>query len=255
MVTSRREGNSIFYRRALPSPKAQTSTLLLALYRQIDAIELGDTVSQRLLAIQQERGQASRQFFSDNADKFRSQQDLIASYPIYAEAVSEFLNHTPLPHKERALEVGPGQGEFLAQLSPHFKQVIALDNSQSMLNQAQGFAAQKKITNIEFICGDTAMAREQLANVDCAVINMVLHHVPSPASIFDDVSALLRPGAALLLCDLCHHDQEWAREACGDVWLGFEPDDISSWAMAAGLEEGQSQYLACAMAKSIATIF
>jgi len=76
------------------------------------------------------------------------------------------------------------------------------------------------------------------------VINMVLHHVPSPAQIFDDVSHLLKTGGCLLVADLCHHNQQWAKEACGDVWLGFEPDDFSHWAQQAGLQTGQSQYIA-----------
>jgi SAM-dependent methyltransferase len=76
------------------------------------------------------------------------------------------------------------------------------------------------------------------------VINMVLHHVPSPGRLFEDIGRLLNKNGCLLISDLCHHDQQWAREACGDVWLGFEPDDFSGWARHAGLQEGQSQYMA-----------
>jgi ArsR family transcriptional regulator len=43
---------------------------------------------------------------------------------------------------------------------------------------------------------------------------------------------------------LCPHDQVWAREACGDVWLGLDPEDISLWASTVGLVEGQNLYFA-----------
>ncbi|HYQ38667.1 MAG TPA: ArsR family transcriptional regulator, partial [Pseudomonas sp.] len=31
--------------------------------------------------------------------------------------------------------------------------------------------------------------------------------------------------------------------ACGDVWLGFEQDELARWAEQAGLESGESLYL------------
>lgn len=245
LVATRREGNSIFYRRALPEGEpTREMSWVQTLFQRLDTTPLSTKVQAQLEMIRAERDQASKQFFADNATKFRVQQDLIASYPVYAEAVTELLTSTPLPSLGRALEVGPGEGEFLAQLAPRFEQVVALDNAKSMLDKAEGFASKQALNNIAFVCGDTGLARQELEPVDCVVVNMVLHHVPSPASIFEDISALLKPGGALLICDLCHHDQQWAREACGDQWLGFEPDDFSNWAQAAQLREGQSQYMA-----------
>jgi hypothetical protein len=72
----------------------------------------------------------------------------------------------------------------------------------------------------------------------------VLHHTPSPATLLEDISGSLKSGGLLLITELCRHDQEWAQEACGDLWLGFDPEDLRSWAEAAGLREGQSVYFA-----------
>jgi len=47
-----------------------------------------------------------------------------------------------------------------------------------------------------------------------------------------------------VLTELCEHEQAWAREACGDVWLGFAPEQLSLWAAASGLREGRADYLA-----------
>ena len=78
---------------------------------------------------------------------------------------------------------------------------------------------------------------------DCIVANMVLHHVPSPAGIFSQAGRLLKPGGSFLISELCRHDQEWAKTSCGDLWLGFSPDDLSLWAQHAGFVNGDSQYL------------
>lgn len=244
LVATRREGNSIFYRRALPGAESPFRQLLDSLFQTLDRQPLAAEYRDQLKAIQRERAAASQAFFSDNASKFRAQQDLIASHAVYAQAVTDMLANTKLPEYGTALEVGPGEGEFLAVLSPRFERVLALDNSAFMLDKARAFATQAQLENVEFIHGDTETALQQAIAVDCAVINMVLHHVPSPGRLFEDISQLLKRNGCLLISDLCHHDQQWARDACGDVWLGFEPDDFSSWAHHAGLTEGQSQYMA-----------
>ncbi|MBL4865121.1 MAG: winged helix-turn-helix transcriptional regulator, partial [Pseudomonadales bacterium] len=46
-VTTRREGNSIFYRRALPQQSKPSGRLLQALYQSVDASKLPDATSER----------------------------------------------------------------------------------------------------------------------------------------------------------------------------------------------------------------
>lgn len=244
LLTTRREGNSIFYRRAYLSPDNQLASLQQALFASVDQLAIDDSLQHHLIQLEQERSQASQQFFAENAHKFREQQDLIASYPVYAEQMAQLLQNTPLRESGLALEVGPGEGEFLAVLNAQFKQVVALDNTANMLEKARVFAAQKQLRNIEFIHGDTHGLADRKILADCIVVNMVLHHTPSPADIFHDLSRALAPKGALLICDLCRHEQTWARDACGDLWQGFEPQDFSRWAAAAGLDEGQSVYFA-----------
>jgi ubiquinone/menaquinone biosynthesis C-methylase UbiE/DNA-binding transcriptional ArsR family regulator len=244
LLGSRREGNSIFYRRAYLSPEHLLVNLQQQLFATVDEIQLSADLQQKVQTLQQERNQAAQTFFTENADKFRAQQDLIASYPVYADQVTSLLNNTLLKHKHLALEIGPGEGEFLAVLSQQFNQVVALDNSKHMLEKAKQFVQTKSLRNIELILGDTQTLDAQKILADCIVVNMVLHHTASPADIFVDLSRSLAPGGALLICDLCRHEQTWAREACGDLWQGFEPQDFSRWAKAAKLDEGQSVYFA-----------
>lgn len=244
LLSSRREANSIFYRRAYLSPDHPFASLQQQLFASLDLLPIAEHLRAPIIELQQERSQAAQQFFSENADKFRAQQDLIASYPVYAEQMTQLLNNTALRDKKLALEVGPGEGEFLAVLAQQFNQVVALDNAANMLEKAKKFAQDNHLRNIEFIHGDTQSLPGHKVLADCILVNMVLHHTPSPADIFQDLSRALAPAGALLICDLCRHEQDWARDACGDLWQGFDPQDFSRWAKAAGLEEGQSVYFA-----------
>lgn len=244
MVASRREGNSIYYRRAHAAAGDPLLELQTAIYRGLDQLPLDPLVRERLSEVQQERARASQQFFADNADKFREQQDLIASYPVYGEHAAEMLEKIPHAARGVALEIGPGEGEFLNVLGQLYERVYALDNSAEMLEQARRFAFANKLDNVELWLGESQLAVEKKLAVDCVVINMVLHHVPSPGDMFFDAAQVLNPGGVLLVTDLCRHDQHWASESCGDIWLGFEPSDLSEWATEAGLLEGQSSYFA-----------
>lgn len=243
LVTTRREGNSIFYRRANYAPEDPFAGLKRELFRQIDTAPPAPPLV-HLDRVWRDRSEASRRFFLENANKFREQQDLIAGFEVYGHQVAELLALSPQRACERALEVGPGAGEFLPVLSARFARVLALDNSPEMLAQARQLAEQAVLGNIEFIEGDTGYLRQQPAAFDCAVANMVLHHTPSPASLLADIGFSLKPGGVLLLTELCRHDQSWTRDACGDLWLGFDPEDLQNWAETAGLQEGQSVYFA-----------
>jgi ubiquinone/menaquinone biosynthesis C-methylase UbiE/DNA-binding transcriptional ArsR family regulator len=243
-VVSRREGNTIFYRRAPLARLAELNILQLHLFECINHLPLPADLEQRLEQLQLQRQQLSQEFFQQNAHKFRAQQDLIASYEQYADTVAQLLNDAPLQRHQLALEVGPGDGAFLGHLAPRFARVVALDNAPEMLEQARAMAASSGFDNIEFIDGDTGDAARRGIQADCIIVNMVLHHTPSPAEIFSDLAVCLAPDGVLLVTDLCSHDQVWARESCGDVWLGFEPGDLVTWAQQAGLREIASEYLA-----------
>ena len=242
LTSSQREGNSIFYRRPLTTGNDGMSEWLRSLYRAIDQTPNDDDVTHAVEKVLIERAEACADFFARHADDFREQQDLIASYEQYGDALATILDSfaTQGERSGYALEVGPGEGAFLDVLSQKFEQVVGLDISPDMLAKAERFCQNAGLDNVTLLQGTTASV--SIEPVDFAVANMVLHHVPSPKTIFQDVAQRLRPGGTFLVTDLCRHDQAWARESCGDLWLGFEPADLSQWAVEAGLKEGQSQY-------------
>ncbi len=246
MVSTRREGNSIFYRRGRihQFDEGEHDELDLAramLFDNIDLIDLSASVSKRISDVYDQRAEASRRFFSEHGSSLKEKQDLIAAFEVYGEQVAQFLNANL---SGLALEVGPGEGQFLQYLSEKFSTVIALDNSEIMLQSAREKCTKNNLKNIEFVLGDTQWCADQTQKFNSIIINMVLHHTPSPQQIFKDVSTSLTHDGQLLICELCQHNQDWTRQACGDLWLGFDTDELTRWASAANLHEGESTYLA-----------
>lgn len=244
LVTTRREGNNCFYRRSIWPHDDRFANLQRAIYQGIDYSPLSTTLQKSIAIIEQQRTASSNRFFIENADKFRQQQDLIASFEQYGDAAAEFLYAMPIPAKLHAIEIGPGEGLFLPRLASLFEQVTAVDTSAAMLEKCQQLIAEQQLTNVHTLHGNASLAVKQELLADALIINMVLHHVATPAELFADAYQLLKPGGALLVTELGLHDQIWAQEACGDIWLGFDPEELSYWARKAGLFEGESSFLA-----------
>ncbi|MDE1197441.1 ArsR family transcriptional regulator [Pseudomonas sp. Bc-h] len=241
LVATRREGNAIFYRRALPHTEQIGGKLHAALLEEVDGLTLPDDVQARIGLVHRQRANASQDFFARTAEKFRAQQDLIAGLPQYRDSLLSLLDKLSFDADATAVEVGPGDGGFLPDLAQRFRHVTGLDNSPAMLDLARSICERNALDNVELKLADALSDANVFA--DCVVLNMVLHHFAAPAEALKQLANLLRPGASLLITELCSHDQSWAREACGDLWLGFEQEDLARWAIAAGLVPGESLYV------------
>ncbi|MGG2395402.1 ArsR/SmtB family transcription factor [Pseudomonas sp. SH1-B] len=237
LVATRREGNAIFYRRALP-----TGRLHAALLDDIDELPVAADMQARIAAVHQQRATVSREFFARMASNFQAQQDLIAGLPQYRDSLLTLLDSLGFATTATAMEIGPGDGAFLPELAKRFAQVTALDNSEAMLELAHQRCTAEGLGNVELRLAD-ALDVSEPSRADCVVLNMVLHHFATPAEAFRQLARQVKPGGSLLISELCSHDQSWAREACGDLWLGFEQDDLSRWASAAGLIPSESLYI------------
>lgn len=243
LVSTRKEGNTIFYRRALPPPEGISSDVMRSLFSAVDTLSLSPSLTGRLLKVRGQRAEQSMAFFARNVDQFRQHQELIADHDLYARCVADVLEKTELPDHQRVLELGPGEGDFLATLSENFQRVYAVDNSAEMLAISQQRVKERGLKNVECIHGEIDTLNALEGQFDCIVANMVLHHVASPSGIFTRVSELLKPGGSMLVSELSSHNQDWVRESCGDLWLGFSVEDLDGWALDAGLAIGESQYL------------
>ncbi|MFJ5256216.1 ArsR/SmtB family transcription factor, partial [Pseudomonas sp. NPDC088414] len=238
LVATRREGNAIFYRRALPHTELLGGKLHAALLEEVDNLALPDDVQARIAQVHGQREAASQDFFTRVAEKFRAQQDLIAGLPQYRDSVLALLDKLNFNGAATAIEVGPGDGAFLPELARRFSNVTALDNSPAMLELARQVCERERLANVSLQLADALNGTSLTA--DCVVLNMVLHHFAAPAEALKHMAGLLQPGGSLLVTELCSHNQSWAWVSCGYLWLGCEQVDLARWATSAGLGPGES---------------
>lgn len=241
LVVTRRQGNIIFYRRALHQPIDEFYGLFISIFATIDDLPLSDETIRQLTRVYEDRASQSRLYFARNVDKFAENQGMLCEAHEYLPNLKEILDMMALPQPSRVMEVGPGQGELLKELSKRFHDVTALDDSREMLAYTRGMMVKQH--KIKFVqCAFEDFDQGSL-KFDAIVLNMVLHHLSSPPQAFHKARQLLSDGGFLVIADLCLHHQEWVKTACGDVWLGFDPIDLHEWAAGAGFAQEQSLYL------------
>ncbi len=195
LVATRREGNAIFYRRALPDSQRLGGRLHSALLEEVDGLALAQEVQARIAQVQQRRAATSQDFFLRVEEKFRAQQDLIAGLPQYRESLLALLDKLHFGAHTSALEVGPGDGGFLPDLARRFAHVTALDNSPTMLELARQVCEREALDNVTLHLADALGAADVQA--DCVVLNMVLHHFPDPAQALRQLAARVKAGGSL----------------------------------------------------------
>lgn len=236
LVTKRREGTSVFYQRALPG-----SPLLSAVFAALDAEALAPCHEAAIQEIYDARAQRSQDFFAQSADALAQQTALICAPEVYADSVVQAALAVPAEARNMALEIGPGSGLLLRALAEHFNQVHGIDNAAEMLAKTQ--AAVADVDNITLHRQDfAALAAEPTYNLVAAA--MVIHHMPSPLAFFQQAAQVLQADGLLVIAELGAHDQEWVKQLCGDVWLGFGAAQLARWASLSGFTEIQQQFLA-----------
>jgi ubiquinone/menaquinone biosynthesis C-methylase UbiE/DNA-binding HxlR family transcriptional regulator len=118
-------------------------------------------------------------------------------------------------------DLGAGEGTVSPLLSQRARQVIAVDNSEKMVDYGAAVAKRQGVTNIEYRLGDLERLPIGSSEVDLAIFHQSLHHALHPEKAVAEAWRILRPGGRVVILDLLPHSFDEARELYADVWLGF----------------------------------
>jgi ArsR family transcriptional regulator len=127
-------------------------------------------------------------------------------------------------------DLGCGAGHVSALVAPFVRRVIGVDGSAAMLAAAGDVVP----GNVDLRQGDLAALPIGDAEIDVALLVLVLHHVPDPAAALAEAARVVTPGGRLIVVDMQPHDREDYRQRMGHVWLGFADAQIARLLQAAG---------------------
>jgi ArsR family transcriptional regulator len=189
----------------------------------------------------EERRRRSQEFFDRHARQWDDLARMLLPVPEYRLRLLEQVQEGVT-----LLEIGVGTGGLLTELAARASQVIGVDHSPAMLEEARRRLTAAGITGVELRLGEMSHLPLSDASVGCVVANMVLHHAADPAQVLTEIRRVLAPGGSLLLADLARHEREAAREQLADQWLGFDEAEMTGWLGNAGFIEVEFERIAAA---------
>ncbi len=133
-----------------------------------------------------------------------------------------------------AADIGAGTGFVTEGLVLKGLNVIAVDQSEAMLQELKG-----KFEGIDCRVGEADRLPVQDETVDYAFANMYLHHTPDPRRAIKEMARILKPGGAVVITDLDKHDYAFLKEEHHDRWMGFKREDVAAWFRDAGLKDAK----------------
>ena len=227
-VEARAEGTSRHYRIASESLDPASRRLWHIVRDEVMHSTAADQDARRTQAVLSERSTRSQQFFSTSAgqwDKMRLE--------LFGRRADVALLGL-LDESWTVADLGCGTGAISQSLAPFVERVIAVDESNAMLS-----AAKKRLHGVENV--DIRNGRLEAlpladAEVDVALLFLVLHYVADPARVISEAARVVMPGGRLLALDMMPHDRQDLRQTMGHVWQGFDRSTLGAWMEAAGLE-------------------
>jgi len=226
-LQSRREGKRSFYRR-LPLADAPTRDFLQFAMR--GAKEMSEFSADRinLKRILSRRREQAQVYFNQVAGRFDRSYGPGRSWQAFGHLLLRIL--PPLT----VADLGSGEGLLSELLARRCKRVIAVDNSERMVEYGARKARKNGLKNLEFRLGDLQNPPLEPASVDLAILSQALHHAEEPIQALQGAGRILRPGGQIMILDLLQHHFEQARDLYGDRWLGFAESDLDRWLQEAG---------------------
>ncbi len=224
LVEDRRTGKNSFYRLTAPPE-------LMELLRQAEH-EIPEAKDDRtaLRGTVRKRQDKMRRYFDELAGKFGRQYVPGRSWKGIAEALLKLMPPMTIA------DLGAGEGTISQLMAQRAKRVIAIDNSEKMVEFGAELARRHGIGNLEYRLGDLEDVPIRSGTVDLAFLSQALHHAVHPERAMAEAWRILKPGGRIAVLDLNRHHFEEAREMYADLWLGFTELEIERFLKGAGFK-------------------
>jgi len=230
LVKDRRVGKNIFYSVGEDPGEATLAVLEAA---RVELKEASADKAHLVFTLKKRKDQAA-EYFNKLAGKFGRAYVPGRSW----EALSHGLLRL-LPPMVIA-DLGAGEGTLSQLLARTSKKVIAIDNSEKMVEFGSALAKEHGFSNLEYRLGDIEDPPIDANSVDVALFSQALHHAAVPQRALNGAQRILKPGGRVMILDLLSHTHEQARELYGHVWLGFSEIELHRMMKKAGFSKIES---------------
>jgi len=229
IVEDRRTGKNILYRLKAFGNGTQEQVLDVLRHAVKEIPEAGEDRDALRLALRRRQDKV-RSYFDELAGKFGRQYVPGRSWQGLAETFLMLM--PPLV----IADLGAGEGTSSQLLARRASKVIAVDNSEKMVEFGSSLARAHGVKNLEYRLGDLEDLPIKKGEVDVAFFSQSLHHAQHPLRALAEAFRIVKPGGRVIILDLLKHHFEEARALYADVWLGFSEVELRRMLSEAGFK-------------------
>lgn len=135
--------------------------------------------------------------FSDKYDFFIKKADAT-----YSSLFDDIKNE--LHQEQTVLDVATGTGIIATEIASKVKKVYGCDISPNMIDICKRKAAEKGISNVEFIVCDAYQLQYDTEMFDVVIVNNGLHVMTDPKKALFSINRVLKKGGLLIAPTYCH---------------------------------------------------
>ena len=224
LVLDRRVGKNIYYA-AVPTAMAPLRGAVAAAVAELAE---GERDRQALQLVLNKRRDRAADYFDKLAGKFGRTYVPGRSWQALAHGLLRLMPPMIIA------DMGAGEGTLSQLLARTAKKVIAIDNSQKMVEYGARIAKENGYANLEYRLGDLEEPPIDSESVDVVLFSQALHHAARPQRAVESAFRILKPGGRILVLDLASHTYEQAKELYAHVWLGFSGVELHAMLEKAG---------------------
>jgi ubiquinone/menaquinone biosynthesis C-methylase UbiE len=170
-----------------------------------------------------------KDYFDEVAPQWDQMREVFFSEAVREKAIAV----ADVRSGDLAADIGAGSGFVTEGLLREGLRVIAVDQSEAMLNEMRRKLSAADAIEYRVGCAESLPLDNEA--VDYVFANMYLHHVDSPPRAIGEMVRILKPGGRLVITDLDEHGFDFLRTEQHDHWLGFKREDVRVWLSDAGL--------------------
>jgi 2-polyprenyl-3-methyl-5-hydroxy-6-metoxy-1,4-benzoquinol methylase len=230
LVQSRREGKRAFYK-LNDQADATTREFIQVAIRGAKELPEHSADQINLKRVLNRRREQAEVYFNQIAGRFDRVYGPGRSWQAFGHLLLRIL--PPLV----VADLGAGEGLLSELLALRCKKVIAVDNSEKIVEFGKSKAKKNGLKNLEFRLGNLQNPPIDADSVDLVVLSQALHHAEVPGEAIAAAHKILKPGGQIMILDLLQHHFDKARDLYGDRWLGFAESDLHHWLENAGFKK------------------
>jgi ArsR family transcriptional regulator len=225
-VTSRPDGTRRLYTFPVDEQNVSIQRLWDVVRDEAASSATSSEDDRRLKLVLSNRRTQSEAFFSSAAGQWDKLREELFGATSHLRALAGLLEPGSVVG-----DLGCGTGKVSEWIGLFADRVIAVDASREMLSAARQQLGGYK--NVQLRHGSLEKLPIADAELDLALMMLVLHHLPEPKRVLLEAARTLKPGGRLLVLDMLPHEHEEYRQTMGHIWLGFDEKQMTRWLHAA----------------------